>query len=306
MKLAQLIHNPTAGAETYTPQTLVALIESFGFKCIYTSSKKKNWKKFDTSADFLIIGGGDGTVKKVADVLLSRRILDKQYKVALLPLGTANNIGKTLKLSQLSTEKIIQSWKKPAIVPIDAVQLSGLLNKEFFLEAFGFGIFPHLMNSITEKHKKAVGTPEEELQIALEMLLEIAENYKPKESRIFIDGKDYSGEYLMAEVMNIQSIGPNLVLNPKGLPGDGILETVLIAEKDRKKLVRYIKALIKGKETPFPIKAIRGRQITMSWLGADTHADDEVIEYTKEQEVTLDVRNGILQFILPKRQSRKL
>ena len=65
MKLSTLIHNPGAGAEKYSKEQLVSRIESLGFECRYSSTKKKGWKEVESDTDFVIIAGGDGTVRKV-------------------------------------------------------------------------------------------------------------------------------------------------------------------------------------------------------------------------------------------------
>ena len=49
-------------------------------------------------------------------------------------------------------------------------------------------------------------------------------DYPAKRVEITLDGKDFSGEYILVEVMNIQYIGPSLHLAPSADPGDGQLE----------------------------------------------------------------------------------
>src|ERR1044072_2398775 len=99
MKIARLFHNPTAGEGEHTRKKLVSLMEAAGFDCSYSSTKKKRWEKIESKdTDFIVIAGGDGTVRKVAEELLDQKVLNKILPIGLLPLGTANNIAKTLNI----------------------------------------------------------------------------------------------------------------------------------------------------------------------------------------------------------------
>src|SRR5688572_11098666 len=112
MKKAKVLHNPEAGEGETTRRELIKQIEAGGFKCSYSSTKQFRWENIETDdIDFLILAGGDGTVRKVADELLDRKVTDKNLPLGLLPLGTANNIAKTLELSD-SAAKIIDGWRE--------------------------------------------------------------------------------------------------------------------------------------------------------------------------------------------------
>src|ERR1051325_5153423 len=99
MKKVKLLHNPTAGDEEHSKKELVALIKSNGYDCKYSSTKDKDWAEFEEDLDFLIAAGGDGTIRKITKELLNRKKLEKILPIAPLPLGTANNIAKTLNIT---------------------------------------------------------------------------------------------------------------------------------------------------------------------------------------------------------------
>ena len=63
MKNAKILHNPNAGKQEHTKKKLVSLVKSNGFECGYSSTKDINWKKIKPDSDFLILAGGDGTVR---------------------------------------------------------------------------------------------------------------------------------------------------------------------------------------------------------------------------------------------------
>ena len=109
MRVVQMIHNPGAGDEEHEKEDLVELIQKHGFECRYSSTKKKLEEGFNEEAELLIVAGGDGTIRKVTKELVKRKALDKTWPIGLLPLGTANNIAKTLELEG-EHEELIKSW----------------------------------------------------------------------------------------------------------------------------------------------------------------------------------------------------
>ena len=134
MKFAKLLHNPEAGEGDYSKKELISLIQSAGFGCSYSSTKKKGWEKIEAKeTDFIILAGGDGTVRRIAAHLLDKRLLDKKLPIALLPLGTANNIAKTLGILGSTPEEVIRQWTETNIKKFDVGRIYGLDEAEFFL-----------------------------------------------------------------------------------------------------------------------------------------------------------------------------
>jgi len=296
MKIVNLLHNPTAGHEDHDKEELTSLMEKNGFECQY-SSIKKDWKDIDEKVDFIVAAGGDGTIRKITKQLLDRKLSEKTWPIALLPLGTANNIAQTLNVEG-TTEEIIQSWHHTQLKAFDVGRIRGLPKAEFFLESLGYGMFPYLMKKM-KKAEKEIGTPEQELRTALETLRDIIFSYEPKQCNLMIDGIDLSGKFLMTEIMNTKLIGPNLFLSPHGDPGDGEFEVILIPEKDKDKLAAYISGKLSGVESPYTFHQLKARQITVSWQGTHMHVDDEVIKIEKDVEIEIELRKGLLEFMVP-------
>src|SRR4051812_2237099 len=88
MKNIHLIHNPGAGDEAHSKEALLRLIEGAGYECRYCSTDNKEWQNIDPKTDFIVIAGGDGTVKEVVSVLLKKQSAIKRLPVAILPCGT--------------------------------------------------------------------------------------------------------------------------------------------------------------------------------------------------------------------------
>lgn len=298
MKTVQLFHNPGAGHGEHSKKEVVSLIEKNGYECIYTSTKEKGWKEeLKDDADILAIAGGDGTVRKLVKELVTRTLLERKFPLAVLPMGTANNISKSLNLTA-EAEDIIASWSKCNLQRYDMGRITGLEEPLFFLESFGFGVFPNLMKDMKKKDTEDI-TPEEKLELALKEMKKIAEEYEARKCTLTIDGVDHSGKFLMIEVMNIKSIGPNLELNPNADIGDGELEVILVSEEQREQLVRYIESKLEGNAVQ-NFSTLKAKKIEIAWDGIHAHTDDEIVKKNKEDAVSIEILNGVLEFLVPK------
>ncbi len=296
MTTVELLHNPGAGDESHEKEDLMNAIQHEGYQCRYTSTKSKKLS-ISSDVDFVVVAGGDGTVRKITKELLERNVLDKQVPIALIPLGTANNIAKTLGIKG-SAKEIIQQWKYSKPVKYDVGRVFNVEKAPFFLESFGYGLFPYLMQKMKKLDESLVDTPDKKIQNALRQLHEIIESYDAKYCSLKIDGIDYSGTYLLAEMMNIKSIGPNLMLASDADPGDGMFEVVLIKEEHRSKLAYHIYQRIKGIETSYSFESVKAKKIKISWDGTHVHADDKVVKLEKSALVEIEIREGLLRFLI--------
>ncbi|WP_439558729.1 diacylglycerol/lipid kinase family protein [Dyadobacter sp.] len=110
MKSVTVFHNPKAGDQAHSKKELVALIERHGYECRYYSTKKKGYKNFKKDTDLIVAAGGDGTVGKVLKRLKTRKLANK-IPVVVFPLGTANNISKSLDIKAELRVKLKVSTK---------------------------------------------------------------------------------------------------------------------------------------------------------------------------------------------------
>jgi diacylglycerol kinase family enzyme len=299
MKKAKILHNPGAGeGETSGPE-IVHAIKSAGFKCSYSSTKGVRWENILTKdIDFVVLAGGDGTVRKIAAEILDRKLLDKKLPIGLLPMGTANNIAKTLGLSG-DAHEVTRTWKSGCVKKFDVGRIKGLAKPDFFLEGFGYGLFPKLMQQMKKTKRDHIEDPAEKLDAALRLLRKLILAAPAKNCKLQIDETDYSGKFLLIEAMNIRSIGPNLQLAPDADPGDGQLDVVFITENQREQLAAYVEAKIQGKEVLFDFPILRARDLNMFWEGRHLHVDDEYHKLDKPVKIKISLRERALDFLVP-------
>src|SRR5688572_23259970 len=89
---ATLIHNSKAGDKRHDRATLVELLEHAGYTVAYFAVKECDLAEvLGHPAEIVVSAGGDGTAARIAAHASS-----SGPPIAILPLGTANNIAHSL------------------------------------------------------------------------------------------------------------------------------------------------------------------------------------------------------------------
>jgi diacylglycerol kinase family enzyme len=213
-------------------------------------------------------------------------------------MGTANNIAKTLGIKG-ERKDIIRSWTEKHLKKFDVGRLYGLDKFRFFLESFGYGIFPQLMQQMKKQDEADHDTPEKSLRLAQSILYELVEAMEPRYCRIALDGQHHDGNYILVEVMNTSSIGPNLKLAPLADPGDGVFEIILIGESQRDEFAEYVRNKLQGREAPFAFTTLKAKKLEIFWDGEHAHIDDEYVPLKPNTEVKIELLHGLLEFFVP-------
>jgi diacylglycerol kinase family enzyme len=269
-----LIHNPGAGDDKQpSGEQIIRLIRKAGHKTKYFSSKDKKWKKaLKKPCDIIAVAGGDGTVGQVA-----KRLVETRIPIAVLPMGTANNIANTIGVTGKTFQDLIDGWNNADCVNFDAGVAKGPWGLEYFIEGFGVGFFAETMFRIDNgqhPHVLRAEDPEEEINEALKVLKKQLSSYPAKELTVRLDGKDLSGDYCMLEALNVRYIGPNLELVPKADINDGLLDVVFVAKGEQAKLHQYISNRLKQKRSRASLTVRQGRHLQVEWKSSQVHIDD--------------------------------
>jgi diacylglycerol kinase family enzyme len=240
-----VVHNAAAGWGELSQQQLLTGLEQAGYETRLANPDSGLPKRLAKICDVVIAAGGDGTVVSVA-----RRMVGSGVPLIILPLGTANNLARSVGM-QARIESVLQALEAPHEVGLDMGVATGSWGERYFSESAGVGWFCEALEEELEDGDKKSSR-------ALEVLTAFLERYVARRWTVTLDGADFSGEYLLAEVMNAGMLGPNVELAAAASPFDGALDVVLLTERDRPALLAYLDALRHG-QAPTPPKISRRR-----------------------------------------------
>lgn len=264
-----LIHNPEAGDRKHGRKQLMQSLKRNGLQSFYQSIKERGWEKaFRKQVDVVVAAGGDGTVHKTA-----WKIMDSGIPLAILPLGTANNLACSLGFAG-SVDEILESLHCGKSQPFDIGVVGSGSQTGWFLEAVGAGLFADYFPAAKANAKEGASL-EEELKAHLSLLRELAFGYRARQWRMSIDGKDICGRYILWGAMNIRSASPALHLAPKAKTNDGQLDFVAVREHERKIFIKYVDPHLAGRKERVPLAPRKFREIKITSTAGAMHLDGE-------------------------------
>ena len=135
-----------------------------------------------TGADLIVVGGGDGTVRLVAEYLVGRG----DVELAVLPLGTGNLLARNVGIDPDDVSGAIRTALLGETYRVDAlrVELVGpdkSVDSQLSLVAAGVGIDAEVMSNTNSRLKRLIG-PGAYVAAGLQRLAGF-----PKEARVRID-----------------------------------------------------------------------------------------------------------------------
>jgi diacylglycerol kinase (ATP) len=269
-----LIHNPTSGDAHPTGDELVALLAAYGHDVDYYSSKREWRVVVDESPELIALAGGDGTIRKIA-----RKLVDTALPLAILPLGTANNVARALGLTDIPIAELVAGWSTGIIQGFDLGVVEGSWGSDQFLESVGMGLLADTMHEIDTGGSGYVNVlegAELRMSAALDVLEEVATRSSPFHARLRLDDRTIEGEYVMVEILNFGAAGPNLQLSPRGNPSDAALDVVSLEWSNRHRLKDFLASRRGAARQPSQLPLSRAREVQVDASGGSLHVDDEV------------------------------
>jgi diacylglycerol kinase (ATP) len=266
------VYNPEAGTKTLTRRRFVALLERAGYEATYLSAKGDRWKDaLEDPGDLVVVAGGDGTTAKVA-----KRLAGRGVPLAILPGGTANNIARSLGLDA-PLDRLIAGWSEAIPTPVDLGLTRSPWGEELFIEAWGLGVFPRILESAAalEKMTAAERASLRPVKHGIELMIDLVRSSRARPWAVALDGHDLSGDYVMLEVMNIRYIGGGIGLAPTADASDGAFDVIAVREEERTSFVEYLRELEHGAQ-PQRDFARRGKRIEIGCAETLAHIDDEL------------------------------
>jgi diacylglycerol kinase (ATP) len=294
-----LIHNVGAGGTVRSTERMLELLQESGYDAVHvpTETAADLGAALKDPGELVVVAGGDGTVRGVVLALLARPT--PPVPLALVPLGTANNIARTLSLTD-SPETLLRGLASPQRRPFDLGHLSAPWGEAWFLEAFGLGLIAQGMSSYDPTQGKSVVR-------AAQAAAQVLSQLEAQDCALELDGVSLSGRYLAVELMNTAAMGLRFRLAPDADPSDGLLDVVLVAEDARVGVNSYLVNLAAGSLGELPnVEVRRGKRFKMLWDGLPLHLDEEVVRGGQVAAgvnggvIDVELRAGALEFWLPR------
>ena len=277
--------NESAG-EGVSLDEITRLIGRFGHTISQVISHRKDLPHTLESVDCVVAVGGDGTVARIG-----RAMAGGEVPLAILPVGTANNIATSLKIEG-EIEDLIARWSDQRVVRIDVGMVDQAGRQSYFLESAGVGLITRgIQNGNAADLKEDEASAESRLSRARQIFIDALDDLQPRHYSMNIDGTPIEGDYLLIEVLNIASIGPGIQLSAETSPADGLLSVVAAGEADRKAIAAHLDARLSGDSGDARLKSWRATKVELS-RPYELHVDDQVQEV--EEPVTISIRPGFL------------
>lgn len=164
----------------------------------------------------VLVAGGDGTIKMVAEALESKDVI-----FGILPAGSANGLAVDLDLPP-TIEGNLQIAFHSQFMSLDMVCING--EKSLHLSDIGLnaGLVKNYENSSIRG----------KIGYALQSLATLQEEGAPFEAVIEANGKTIKTEARMVVIANSQKYGTGVIINPLGKMDDGKFEIVILRTFD--------------------------------------------------------------------------
>ncbi len=267
MQHTLLVHNKSAGAGQLGPAELMAALEAGGLKVRHCEPQHAHIDKMlSEPTDMVVLAGGDGTVARIlAKLPFQKRV------VAIVPLGTANNIAQSLGIldpaQSGSGNEIVTAWRHADRCALDIGCAKGPWGETRFVEALGIG---PLAKTILQFKTEGVCAADS-IRLGREAFRHALAHADTIRSQVTLDGTLLSGPILLMEAMNIQHGGSRVHLAPQADLGDGYFDVVTIAPEQREEVLKWIDSGCSGEPT---VTVTRARKVEIDWRGDPLRIDD--------------------------------
>jgi diacylglycerol kinase family enzyme len=242
--------------------------------------------------DVVVAAGGDGTVATGAGI--ASKI---SAPLAILPLGTANNVAASLGLSAPVPE-LIASWSTARRMPFDLGSARAASKQWLVVEGVGAGLVPvGIARAQAELENSVELPPAAEVAASIRAFRAALVDLEPSPWTLVLDGEKISGAFLAVEILNIRSVGPNLVLGPDAIPSDGYFDVIMAEHRHRQELLTYLQCRADRREARLTLPCRRAREVVIDGCAA-LHIDDERVDSCALGPVTIGIEPAAITVLV--------
>lgn len=247
-------------------------LEKLGFSVIQESTENPTHlgdviRRYQHEIDLVIIGGGDGTLNAAVEA-----IVDTQLPLGILPLGTANDLARTLGIPN-SLPEACQVIAAGELRQIDL----GWVNGKYFFNVASLGLSVKITQRLTKEVKRRWGV----LAYAAAALQVIWES-RPFGAEIRMNGQSIHVKTVQISVGNGRYYGGGMAVFHDATIDDQRLDIYSLEIKHWWQIIPLIPSIRQGKHINWrEVRALQGQEVEIyTRKPYPINTDGEITTYT--------------------------
>lgn len=288
-KRALLLVNPHSRQGQHARQQSREQLQMLGWSVLDKGSDRSEdlseiVRRYRQEVDLVIIGGGDGTLNRAIAGLL-----DTQLPLGILPLGTANDLARTLGIPVNLTD----ACRVIAAEYIRRIDL-GCVNDRYFFNVASLGLSVKITRQLSKDAKRRWGV----LAYALTALRVISQS-RPFHAQIVCNGETYSVKTAQIAVGNGRYFGGGMSISEDATIDDQRLDLCSIEVQHWWQVLAAFPTLWKGQTLhPEWIRRLEAQEIEIrTRKPRSLNTDGEITAYTPAKFKVIP--NAISVFVPP-------
>jgi diacylglycerol kinase (ATP) len=217
----------------------------------------------------LVVVGGDGMAHLGVDLASHAGV-----PLGVIPAGTGNDLARHLGIPLRSIPLAIEHFlralgQKPQRIDV------GISRGPDAMETAYACVLSAGFDAIVNERANSITFPKGRHRYTVALLIELWK-LTPLSYEVTIDGKDFSGNYLLVAVANSQSFGGGMKVTPEASLVDGLVDVLLLKPLGRLEFLRIYPRVFKGTHVTDPRVIIqRGASVRVDARGVVAYADGE-------------------------------
>ena len=224
-------------------------------------------RKHGKQVDLVIVGGGDGTLNAVVDSLV-----EMQLPLGILPLGTANDLARTLSIPQ----SIPEACRAIAAGQVKYIDL-GWVNGKHFFNVASLGLSVKITQNLSKGAKRRWGI----LAYGLTAVQVLWHN-RPFRARIRLNGESIRVKTIQIAVGNGRYYGGGMAVADDAAIDDQRLDLYSLEIKHWWQIFPLLWTLPRGRQAILPwVLTLQGQEIEVHTRKPyDINTDGEITTFT--------------------------
>ena len=225
---ARVIYNPASGGEGYGPGEVRRRLGGYEVEWVETgSAEEAETAAREWTEGLLVVAGGDGTITQVVNGL-GRAGFPESVTLALLPMGTGNDLASTLAVPE-DTDGAVETIRGDLIRNLDIIRVRHDGDEDrFLINVATGGVGARTTDEADDEMKRRWGR-----MAYLMSALETARDFDVQEVRLTLDGEERKIRAINVAVGNGRYAGGGWPAAPRANPEDGLIDLVIIEDVGR-------------------------------------------------------------------------